>query len=93
LIPAFVGAQAGQLRARQRSLLVEVRPDAVGLVDAFAIEDYALHSAIGRADGDVYATLLDMAQRSPLNETEEGPAWEGVLAPVLRGKPMATSRL
>jgi hypothetical protein len=31
-------------------------------VDAFGWEDYALNSALGRADGDVYRALLDMAQ-------------------------------
>lgn len=34
----------------------------VALVDAFGIEDYALNSALGRQDGDVYAALLEMAQ-------------------------------
>jgi hypothetical protein len=31
-------------------------------VDAFGWEDYALNSALGREDGDVYRALLDMAQ-------------------------------
>jgi hypothetical protein len=34
----------------------------VALVDAFGLPDYLLHSALGRADGDVYAALLGMAQ-------------------------------
>ena len=44
----FLGAQAAALRARHRGLLVELRPDAVALVDAFGYEDYALNSALGR---------------------------------------------
>jgi hypothetical protein len=36
----------------------------VALVDAFGFEDYALNSALGRYDGDVYRALLDMAQAS-----------------------------
>ncbi|MEW5313953.1 MAG: hypothetical protein WDW38_005483 [Sanguina aurantia] len=76
-------AQAGALRARQRALLSELRPHAVPLVDAFALEDYSLNSALGREDGDVYRALLAMAQGSPLNATEEGPAWEHVLKPVM----------
>lgn len=64
-------------------LLSALRPDAVGLVDAFAFPDYLLNSALGRADGDVYRGLLDMARSSPLNATQEGPAWQDVLRPVL----------
>ncbi len=61
-LPNPAGAQAAMLRARVRQLLAEVRPDAVALVDAFGFEDYALNSALGRYDGDVYCALLEMAQ-------------------------------
>lgn len=88
LVYCCTGEQAAALRARHRALLVELRPDAVALVDAFGYEDYTLNSAIGRYDGDVYQSLLEMAQASPLNATEEGPAWEGVLKPVMHRKPL-----
>ncbi|GFH31369.1 acyl-coenzyme A oxidase [Haematococcus lacustris] len=68
----------------------------VGLVDALGVPDYLLHSALGRADGDVYQALLDMAQVSPLNATEEGPAWHSILKPVMlanKGKPAGGSPL
>lgn len=67
------------LREQQRAVLKKVRVNAVGLVDAFGFLDYELNSAIGRSDGDVYRGLLEMAQGSPLNRTEEGPGWEAVL--------------
>lgn len=35
--------------------------------------------------------LLERAQLSPLNDTEEGPAWKGLLEKVLRPEP--TSKL
>ncbi|EFJ46884.1 hypothetical protein VOLCADRAFT_92640 [Volvox carteri f. nagariensis] len=54
-------AQAASLRRRHRLLLTALRPNAVALVDAFAFPDYLLNSALGRADGDVYRGLLDMA--------------------------------
>jgi hypothetical protein len=57
-----VGDQAAGLRTQHRTLLAALRPEAVSLVDAFGWEDYALNSALGRADGDVYRALLDMAQ-------------------------------
>lgn len=77
------GAQAEALRSCSRALLRSLRPDAVSLVDAFGLSDYELNSALGRADGDVYSALLDMARGSPLNDTPEGPAWHGVLQPAL----------
>eukprot|EP00775_Hariotina_reticulata_P005806 gene5807-6046_t len=84
----LTGGQAAALRAQHRQLLVSLRPEAVGLVDAFGWEDYALNSALGRSDGDVYKALLDMATVSPLNRTEAGPAWETVLKPVMHRKPL-----
>lgn len=82
------GAQAGAARTQHRQLLAALRPEAVALVDAFGWEDYALNSALGRADGDVYKALLDMASTSPLNRTQAGPAWESVLKPVMQRKPL-----
>eukprot|EP00879_Flechtneria_rotunda_P021197 GHRR01022330.1.p1 GENE.GHRR01022330.1~~GHRR01022330.1.p1 ORF type:complete len:634 (+),score=214.56 GHRR01022330.1:589-2490(+) len=84
----MTGAQAAALRTQHRNLLAALRPEAVALVDAFGWEDYALNSALGRADGDVYSALLDMARVSPLNRTQEGPAWEAVLKPVMHRKPI-----
>jgi len=82
------GAQAAAARTQHRQLLAALRPEAVSLVDAFGWEDYALNSALGRADGDVYTALLNMARTSPLNRTEAGPAWETVLKPVMHRKPL-----
>ncbi|GAX78870.1 hypothetical protein CEUSTIGMA_g6309.t1 [Chlamydomonas eustigma] len=83
----MTGAQACMLRSSQRSLLVELRPNAVPLVDAFALDDYSLNSALGRYDGDVYRAMLEMAQGSPLNATEEGPAWHNILKPAMLSVP------
>jgi acyl-CoA oxidase len=49
------------------ALLSELRPEAVGLVEAFDWTDFALKSALGRSDGDVYNALLESAKREPLN--------------------------
>jgi acyl-CoA oxidase len=70
-------------RKQYYSCLAVLRPDAVALVDAFGLTDYQLNSALGRKDGDVYRALLAAAQASPLNATEEGPAWDRVLKPLL----------
>lgn len=79
----MTAAQASALRAASRGLLAALRPEAVALVDAFGFEDYYLNSALGRSDGDVYRAMLEMAQVTPLNATEEGPAWETVLKPAM----------
>ena len=114
--------QARTLQDQQHELLVELRPDAVALVDGFGFEDYQLNSCLGRSDGNVYNALLQVtlrnlfnvngesarkfdvkkacvaaslvscyqipfnftdwmqaAKSSPLNQTEEGPAWHSVL--------------
>ena len=80
------GQQAAWLRDQKRSLVRALRPDAVALVDSFGYEDYLLNSAIGRKDGDVYNALLTAAKASPLNATQEGPAWKPVLEPLLNPK-------
>lgn len=78
--------QMNMLRNRQKLLLASIRGNAVGLVDAFGLLDYELNSALGRSDGDVYHSLLEMAQRSELNRTEEGPAWKSVLEPKMKAR-------
>lgn len=50
--------------------LDELRPDAIGLVDAFDFPDTVLKSTIGRYDGNIYEALFDAAQRSTLNQTD-----------------------
>lgn len=60
------------------SLMMEkIRPHAVKLVDAWAIPDYLLDSALGRYDGKVYEDLFNRAHRlNPLNKTTFNVDWE-----------------
>jgi acyl-CoA oxidase len=85
------GRQAGMLREAQRGLARALRPNTLALGDSFAYPDYQLNSALGRKDGNVYQALLDSARSSPLNASEEGPAWKPVLEPLL--SPAVRSRL
>ena len=48
----------------------ELRPNAVGLVDAFDYPDRMLNSCLGRYDGQVYEALYEYAKRSSLNRNE-----------------------
>lgn len=52
------------------SLLAEIRPNAVGLVDSFDFTDRLLGSILGRYDGNVYENLYKWAKDSPLNKSE-----------------------
>lgn len=75
--------QANAVQQFRRQLLRDLRPNAISLVDSWAFTDYELNSALGKADGDVYNDLLSRAKLSPLNETDEGPAWETVIKPAM----------
>ncbi|KAI8098233.1 acyl-CoA dehydrogenase/oxidase C-terminal [Gilbertella persicaria] len=70
LLSGYVSAQQSvMLKEQVIDLLDQVRPNAVGLVDAFALPDYYLHSALGRYDGRVYEAMTKMAEDEPLNHT------------------------
>ena len=63
--------------------LNEIRPDAIGLVDAFDYPDKALKSTIGRYDGNVYEALFESAKNSSLNQTEPFDGYKEYLRPLL----------
>ena len=69
-------AQATLLRQQVRSLLQELRPQAVALVDAWGIADCELNSALGRHDGRVYEALMASAQKEPLNTERPRGGWQ-----------------
>ena len=58
------------LRAHLTSLLADLRPNAVALVDAFDFPDAVLDSVLGRWDGQVYQALYDFALDSSMNEKQ-----------------------
>ena len=61
-----------ELRSVILSLLQEVRPEAVALVDAFDIPDMVLRSVLGRKDGDVYRAMWEWVQLNPRNKHRFG---------------------
>lgn len=77
--------QASWVRSAVLGLLGEVRPNAVGLVDAWDFSDFLLDSALGRYDGDVYPAIMEAAGRDPLNSTEPGPGYEESLKRLTAG--------
>lgn len=70
----------------------KIRPHAVKLVDAWAMPDYLLDSALGRYDGKIYEDLFDRAhRRNPLNKVTFNVDWESeeiVLGSGDGGKPI-----
>ena len=66
------GTDLVELRRVLMSLLEQVRPEAVSLVDAFDIPDIILRSVLGRKDGDVYKALWEWVQLNPKNKHRFG---------------------
>jgi len=49
--------------------LADLRPDAIGLAEAWNYSDNTLRSAIASSKGNIYETLLDWAQnKNPVNK-------------------------
>ena len=63
------------LKEKKEDLIDELRPDAIGLTDAFAYKDESLFSALAVSDGKVYETLLDWAMNK--NDVNQEPLAEG----------------
>lgn len=58
------------IQSLRETLLAELRPDALTIVEAFEYDDNTLHSAIGCADGNVYERLLDWSKNRNIINTE-----------------------
>lgn len=76
-------AQALLLKQQVIATLKKVRPNAVGLVDAFDFPDYLMNSALGESQGKVYERLTEMAEREPLNHTSVVDGYEDYYRPLI----------
>ncbi|KAJ8735314.1 hypothetical protein PYW07_006934 [Mythimna separata] len=74
------------LQIAYEALLSKIRPNAVGLVDAFDLRDELLHSALGSYDGRVYERLMEEALKSPMNKEPVNDAYSKYLRPMMKGK-------
>ena len=72
----FVGylseATVVQIDTRIATLLDEIRPNAIGLVDGFGFRDTQLKSTIGKYDGKVYEAIYEKAKAGSLNTVRGG---------------------
>ena len=57
------------------NLLDKLRPNAVGLVDAFDHSDDTLQSCLGVYDGNVYESLYESAKKAPFNKSQVKHIW------------------
>jgi len=78
--------QAEWLHSQVRQLLMEIRPDAIALVDAFHFSDYELNSSLGRYNGDCYEHMYQWAVQSPLNQLPKPPGYDEFIKPLLSGQ-------
>ncbi|KAJ8736599.1 hypothetical protein PYW08_007255 [Mythimna loreyi] len=75
------------LQEAYEELLQKIRPNAVGLVDAFDLRDEILHSTLGSYDGRVYERLMEEALKSPMNKEPVNEAHFKYIKPfMLKGK-------
>ncbi|CAB3240218.1 unnamed protein product [Arctia plantaginis] len=80
------GEDVANLQMKYEELLTLIRPNAVGLVDAFDLRDEILHSALGSYDGQVYKRLFAEALKSPLNQEPVNETFHKYLKPTMQGK-------
>ncbi|KAK3086444.1 hypothetical protein FSP39_018477 [Pinctada imbricata] len=62
--------QLNWIKDLEISLLGEIRPDAVPLVDAFDFHNISLSSALGCNDGNAYERLFKSSENDPMNKQE-----------------------
>ncbi|XP_072946847.1 acyl-coenzyme A oxidase 1-like isoform X2 [Epargyreus clarus] len=74
------------LQRKYEELLTLIRPNAVGLVDAFDIRDEILRSSLGSYDGRVYERLVEETTRTPLNAEPVNQSFHTYLKPLMQGK-------
>jgi len=65
------------LESGVKTCLEKIRPEAIGLVDAWEFSDNTLNSALGRYDGNVYETLYNWAKMDSTNLAQERGEYVG----------------
>jgi acyl-CoA oxidase len=72
------------LQNQMETLLSQLRPNAVGIVDGFDFRDEVLSSTLGAWDGQVYERLFEAASTSPLNKDPVNESFHKYLKPFLK---------
>jgi acyl-CoA oxidase len=71
-------SQLADMQAQIDALLEKLGPDVIALTDAWMFTDASLASAIGCADGDIYARMMAWTRQLPINvdAARNGGIWE-----------------
>jgi len=72
------------LQNQIETLLSQLRPNAVGIVDGFDFHDEILSSSLGAWDGQVYERLFEAASKSPMNKDPVNESFHKYLKPFLK---------
>ncbi|XP_038208249.1 probable peroxisomal acyl-coenzyme A oxidase 1 [Zerene cesonia] len=86
LYTKLTGKDVHLLQRKYEDLLEKIRPNAIGLVDAFDYRDEVLNSALGAYDGMAYERLMAEAAKSPLNAEPVNGTYHKYLKPLMKGK-------
>lgn len=82
----ITGRDLEDLQRWLEDLLAAIRPNAIGIVDGFDINDAILSSPLGAYDGNVYERLFAEAKKSPLNAQPVNESYHKYLKPLLKAK-------
>ena len=69
-----------------KSLIKEIRPQFIPLIESFDIDDNLLCSSIGNSFGDIYETQLNLARNSKMNKEQVAKGFMEHIHPILIGK-------
>ncbi|XP_050548999.1 probable peroxisomal acyl-coenzyme A oxidase 1 isoform X2 [Daktulosphaira vitifoliae] len=72
------------LNSLLENCLMNIRPNAIGLVDSFDMRDEILGSPLGAYDGNVYERLINEANKSPLNKEPVNESFQKYLKPFIK---------
>ncbi|KAI7869392.1 acyl-CoA dehydrogenase/oxidase C-terminal [Spinellus fusiger] len=77
----FKPDQIAFIHSQVNALCLEVREQAIPLVDAFNLSDFIINSPLGRADGNVYVHYYDQVKQS--NVSGKHPYFERIIKPLI----------
>lgn len=73
--------QFNQIRSHLHSQIDKIRPQLLGLVESFDLDDEILYSEIGSSDGKVYERMYEAALSSPLNKKDKVKGFDEFIKP------------
>lgn len=72
---------------------IQVRPNAIALVDSFNHTDHYLGSVLGRYDGDVYTHVYMEAMKDPFNNADVIGGYKDYIQPIIKQQKFPASKL